>query len=632
MVSSLAKSIIEKHDDFIQPALSKAWEPIFQYFQGQESSDLQSDQFSEDFLSSLFEIFSRSDFVADTISRNPEWLTNWSLEDLQIIKTEEELESTLRNACTNVSDDSELMHHLRAFRNQSMVRILWRDLLNYATLEETLKEVSSLADVCIKVTADVIYQLMVDRYGIPMSRGDNPVAQELIVLGMGKLGACELNVSSDIDLIFAFPEMGMTNHPSKPIENQQFFTKLGQRFICALDQITADGFVFRVDMRLRPYGQSGSLALNFAAFEDYYQNQGREWERFAMIKSRAITGSEGNIERLMDIINPFVFRKYVDFSSFQALRDMKRLIMSEVHRKGGDHNIKLGEGGIREVEFIAQACQLIYGGRDPSLQNPGLLPIFEELKTQEYLPAEWVDELVAANAFLRNLEHAIQGLADKQTQLIPPTDQERLRVAWSVEKSSWEEVEIELNKHRQNVSRIFQDFLHDPEEETTNNNTAKSNWIHLWQARVERSEWISNLENAGFEDPEYTLKKMEDLISSRQYGVMSADAKARLEQFMPLLLDTVSIYPKPSETFGRIMGLVKSILGRTVYMVLLYENPSALKQLCTLCADSPWVADHLAKSPVILDELLNTQSLYTPPAKEELQDELRQQLLRIPER
>lgn len=618
--------LISTYDAIVHTELNKVADAFIDHY----GDDL-AERFDTEFLKAIIDICARSNYVADQLKRHPEWIAEWSMATLNQEWSYETLSQQLNDLFGDSEDEAELWRALRVFRNQTMVHLVWRDLLCIASLEETLSEVSNLADVCIQLAYQRLYDIATKRYGTPMSAGDHPVAQELIVLGMGKLGARELNVSSDIDLIFAFPDSGMTDHPDKPIENHQFFTKLGQRLICALDQVTADGFVFRVDMRLRPYGQSGALALNYAAFEDYYQNQGREWERFAMIKARAITGSAEQVERLQKIIHPFVYRRYVDFSSFHALREMKRLIMSEVHRKGGDQNIKLGEGGIREVEFIAQACQLIYGGKDANLQTPALLPVFQELKEQGYLPEEWVGQLLEANAFLRNLEHAIQGFNDKQTQLIPATDDERLRVAWSMQKNDWEAVQQELNQHRQHVSKIFLDFLHDPEEESDQASSGKSAWLHLWQARVGREEWLKHLNDAGFTDAEEVLDKLESLISSRQYGVMSAEAKRRFEQFMPLLLDTVTHYPNPSITFHRVAALVQAVLGRTVYLVLLYENPEALNQLCQLCSESPWVAEHLAKSPVILDELLNVQSLYSPPAKEELQDELRQQLLRIPE-
>ncbi len=600
----------------------RSWEDI--------ASTIEAARLDQGRLAMLVDACSRSDFVMESLTRYPEWLM--AMEDqpaLPEVFDRDGMQQLLEARVQACEDEPALMAVLRIFRRQQMVRIIWRDVCNLAPLEETLASMSALADICVEQALNRLYAWAVDRFGVPRDRYG--VAQTLIVLGMGKLGASELNVSSDIDLIFAYPASGETDHASKPVDNQQFFNRLGQRLINVLDQQTVDGFVFRVDMRLRPYGGSGALALNFAAFEDYYQNQGREWERFAMIKSRVIAGDRRAGNTLLEIIKPFVYRRYADFSSFQALRDMKRMIMSEVHRKGGNQNIKLGEGGIREIEFIVQACQLIYGGRDTRLQTPALLPVFALLAEEEYLPQEWLVQLREANALLRKVEHAIQGIADQQTQLIPQDTLSRERIAWSSGYENWAALEAELGVQRARVSDIFQQFLREDDDDDTSEQGEESVWLHLWQARGDEEAWCNAFEQAGFEAPGESYALIDEVRHSRQYGVMSSEAKARFEQFLPQLLCVVADGDKPSQTFARVMGFVKAVMGRTVYLVLLYENPGALKILCQLCAESPWIAGHLRKSPVILDELLDAQSLYSPPAKEALQDELRQNLLRIPE-
>jgi glutamate-ammonia-ligase adenylyltransferase len=564
----------------------------------------------------------------------------WSRDDSPLCrsKCEADYQGSLEAVCQGVSDEASLMVALRVFRRQEMMRIVARDLLNLAELEETLADVTALADVSVRFSLNWLYAQLIIKHGVPMSReqrGAPAYPQKMFVLAMGKHGARELNVSSDIDLIFAFPESGETNHPRKPIENQLFFTRLGQRLIHVLDQMTADGFVFRVDMRLRPYGDSGALAMNFSAFEDYYYNQGREWERYAMIKVRVVNPQEDPVQaaKLIDIIRPFVYRKYADFTSIQALREMKRLIMSEVHRKGGDQNIKLGFGGIREIEFIAQACQLIYGGRDESLQLTGLMPVYALLKVNDYLPAEWVDQLVSAYRFLRNLEHAIQGLADQQTQMIPESSESKERVAWSMSFGTWAALALELNTHREAVNACFEGFLSEPEglNDEDKGKGQKGHWLTLWQMSASESEWVDAFREAGFDAPEQSYQELSQLKDNRLFILMSAEARQRFESFLPLLLNEAESTPKPSVTLSRMLGLASAILGRTVYFVLLNENPGALKQLCHLCSESPWISEHIAKSPVILDELLDARTLFQPPNKTELQDELRQQLLRIPE-
>jgi len=627
--------IISKFPVFIQADLQQAWDAISEFYLNNKLWENGQCPWSETFTQDLLTIWSRSDFIKDSCLRYPQWLADLSKDSsvLNSSKTEADYRKQLLLSIQSCSDEAALMLKLREFRRAEMLRLVWRDLLNVAVLEETLADVSALADVCVSVTLDHLYEQLIERYGVPMSKakeGEAEAPQRMLVLGMGKHGAKELNVSSDIDLIFAYPASGMTDHPKKPIENHLFFTRLAQKLIYVLDHINGEGFVFRVDMRLRPYGGSGALALNFAAFEDYYYHQGREWERYAMIKARVVAGDVDQGRQLLNIIRPFVYRKYTDFTSYQALRDMKRMIMAEVHRKGGEQNIKLGRGGIREIEFIAQACQLIHGGRDTSLQYSGLMPVFTLLRDKEYLPGEWVDALMNAYRFLRNMEHAIQGLADKQTQLIPVLSEEKERVAWSLSYNHWHEVEKVMHQHRTAVSQIFEEFLQD-ENESSEPCKQSENWLTLWQGEAEEIDWLSALTDLGFEDASASYYALMTLRDHRMFGVMSADSQRRFECFLPLLLNTVAAHPSPSLTLSRVLELVSVILGRTVYLVLLYENPNALKRLCHLCSESPWISEHLVKSPVILDELLDETSLYQPPNKALLQDELRQQLLRIPE-
>jgi len=632
---SLITSKISTFPEFIQTDLQHAWGVIAEYYLSNDLWENNHCPWEEAFIQDLLTIWSRSDYVKDSCVRYPQWLNELSKENsvLYCSKTETDYHEQLRLRIQCCQDEATLMLTLREFRRAEMLRLIWRDLLNIAELEETLADVSALADVCVSETLDHLYEQLVERYGVPMSKakeGGAAIPQRMLVLGMGKHGAKELNVSSDIDLIFAYPESGITDHSKKPIENHLFFTKLAQKLIYVLDHINGEGFVFRVDMRLRPYGNSGALVLNFSAFEDYYYHQGREWERYAMIKARVVAGDVEQGLQLLNIIRPFVYRKYTDFTSFQALRDMKRMIMAEVHRKGGEQNIKLGQGGIREIEFIAQACQLIYGGRDTNLQHPGLLPVFTMLRAKGYLPGEWVDTLVNAYRFLRNMEHAIQGLADKQTQLIPVSNEEKERVAWSLSYTGWHEAEQAMHQHRTAVSQIFEAFLQDDNKSTEPCKQSDS-WLTLWQRGGEELEWINALQALGFEDASRSYHALMTLRAHRMFGVMSEDSLQRFECFLPLLLNTVAAYPSPSLTLSRVLELVSVILGRTVYLVLLYENPNALKRLCDLCSESPWISEHLVKSPVILDELLDEHSLYQPPNKNLLQDELRQQLLRIPE-
>ncbi|AOY88861.1 bifunctional glutamine synthetase adenylyltransferase/deadenyltransferase [Marinobacter salinus] len=547
--------------------------------------------------------------------------------------TPEYLRQRWREYLATVDGEPSLHSALRQFRRESQFRIIWRDVLRWADLAETMAATSSFADTCIEGALEWLYDDSCEQSGTPW--GSDPVTgedvpQRMVVLGMGKLGGRELNVSSDIDLIFAFPGQGETRGGRRALDNQTFFIRLGQRLIQALDQITADGFVFRVDMRLRPYGQSGALALSFSALETYYQDQGRDWERYAMVKARVVAGDQEAGRVLMESLRPFVYRKYIDFSAFESLRSMKAMISREVRRKGLEDNIKLGSGGIREIEFVVQAFQLIRGGRDRELQQRELLLILEELEALELLPSQVVGELREAYVFLRNLEHALQGLEDKQTQLLPDNDLNRARVALIMGFDGWPACEKVLDGHRQRVATHFANIIATEESEEAGVPALDEAWYELWLAEVDEAASVKWLAGNGYEDAAASYRALTDLRENRTVQTMQTQGRKRLNQFMPMLLEALAQVDNPSETLSRVLQLVEAILRRTAYMVLLLENPGACTQLVRLCSESPWIARQLAETPLLLDELLNAESLYHPPAKAELQDDLRQQMLRIP--
>jgi glutamate-ammonia-ligase adenylyltransferase len=351
----------------------------------------------------LTRVLGGSDFVAEQAARDAPMLLELAASgELERRLAPGELRAQLDAALQGCESEDELARRLRRYRNRQQSRIIWRDISRQADLAETCRDLSDLADASIDLAYHWLYARQCVQSGTPVGRRSGE-QQHLVILGMGKLGAHELNLSSDIDLIFAYPEGGETEGARRPLDNQEFFTRLGQKLIKALDALTADGFVFRVDMRLRPYGSSGPLVYSFNAMEQYYQDQGRDWERYAMIKARVVAGDQVAGERLQQMLRPFVYRRYLDFSAIEALRTMKQLIQQEVRRKGMAENIKLGAGGIREVEFIAQAFQLIHGGRDLSLQQRPLLRVLDTLAGQGYLPPAVVGELAEGYRFLRYL-------------------------------------------------------------------------------------------------------------------------------------------------------------------------------------------------------------------------------------
>jgi glutamate-ammonia-ligase adenylyltransferase len=577
-----------------------------------------------------------SDFFADQVVRDPQMLLDLvSSGQLERSFAAGELRAQIEAAMQTAETEDELGRQLRRQRTRHQVRIIWRDLTRQADLVETCRDLSDMADACIDLAYHWLYQRHSQQFGIPTGRRSGE-PQHMVILGMGKLGAVELNLSSDIDLIFGYPEGGETVGVKRPLDNQEFFIRLGQRLIKALDPITVDGFVFRVDMRLRPYGSSGALVLSFNALEQYYQDQGRDWERYAMIKARVVGGDQVAGAQLLDMLRPFVYRRYLDFSAIEALRTMKQLIQQEVRRKGMVENIKLGSGGIREVEFIAQAFQLIHGGRDLSLQQRPLLKVLHTLEGQGYLPAAVISELHEGYEFLRYTEHAIQAIADRQTQMLPDGDQDQARIAFMLGFDDWASFHAQLMYWRGRVSWHFRQVIADPDDEDGDEDddsemAVGGEWSPLWEDSQDEGAACRQLADAGFSDATQALKRLTDLRSSPQLRAMQRLGRERLDAFIPRLLAQAVEHENPDLVLERVLPLVEAVARRSAYLVLLTENPSALRRLLTLCAASPWIAEQIARFPLLLDELLNEGRLFRPPLAPELAAELRERLTRIPE-
>ncbi len=593
---------------------------------------------AEDFSSQLTRAFVGSEYLAKTCIQYPQLLLDLIASGELFSPLRERGYVDLVAAAGACQTDVELDKVLRRHRHKAMVRIIWRDLNRMASMEETTAELSRFADTAIQQAAAFHYRQLVIQHGVPMGQHSG-LAQPFIVLGMGKLGAFELNVSSDIDLIFTYPEAGHTTNDARQISNQEFFVKLGQRVIKSLDLQTADGFVFRVDMRLRPHGQSGALTLNFDAMEDYYQTQGRDWERYAMIKARAVAAEGGEqadqaVSALMELLLPFTYRQYIDFSVIEALRDMKSLIHRQVQRKGMNLDVKLGEGGIREIEFVVQAFQLIRGGRDARLRERQVCKMLPFLERENYLPPGAGSALLAAYKFLRNTEHAIQAFQDRQTQSLPSDELGKLRLAWVMGYASWDAFFEALDAHRTRVNEEFRAVIAAPEDNQSTSTKGAEPWIGLWDGTLTGDEAQRFLTAQGCDAPEQLLQLLQQSRESRAVLSMQASSRTRLDSFMPRLLSVLSRQAANgeagmAETLSRILPLVESIARRSAYLVLLVENPTALHQLVKLCSVSPWIADQLSRHPALLDELLTPESLYAPPDKDALRDDLRREVLRL---
>ncbi len=574
---------------------------------------------------SLGKVWACSPFVARHCCRYPALLTDLQNSgELQGSSDEQRILNRIRTASTECQDEQALMQMLRVIRNREMVRIAWRDIAGWAALPETLRDLSLLADASLQVSLDWLAEKLTPLYGTPQNKAGE--AQSMFVIAMGKLGAGELNYSSDIDLIFCFTARGDTQGGKRSISNDEYFNKLAKQLIRVINDITPDGFVFRVDMRLRPFGDSGPLVTSMDAMEGYYEAHARDWERYAMIKARICAGNFEQGAELMKFLRPFVYRRYIDFGALEALREMKQLINDEVMRKGIDQNVKLGAGGIREIEFIGQVFQLIRGGREPSLRLRSILRILPGLSNLGLLPEQTVSELLDAYCFLRNSEHRLQQIHDQQTQTLPETDIDRARVSLGMGFTNWDDFILQLDQHRGRVIGHFSDLLRPPEQEDEAEVKQLETMSSLWHGNLTGSDAEQVLTERGFESPTEILEKITLLREMRTTRQLSQQGRERLDRLMPLVLDAASDSEEPSLTLERLLRLIETIARRSTYLTLLTENPSALTQLVQLFAESSWVAEQIIAHPLLLDELIDPRVLYAPPAAPELQKDLHRRL------
>ena len=522
----------------------------------------------------------------------------------------------------DIVDDAALKRALRLLRKNVMLRMMVRDLNGLADLAEVMKTCTVLAEVAISFALKYLDRWQRELYGDAV--GESGVAQELVVVGMGKLGGRELNVSSDVDLIFAYAEDGATTGP-KSITNHEYFSRLGKRLISAIGEATADGFVFRVDMRLRPNGDSGPLVGSFAALEEYYQTQGREWERYAWIKGRSIYpdgGPAGPAAELEALLKPFVFRRYLDFGAFSSMRELKVQIQREVNRRDMHDNIKLGPGGIREIEFIAQVFQLIRGGHDISLQTRPTLAVLQLLKEKNLLPEAAVEELATAYVFLRNLEHRLQYQQDAQTQTLPVDDDSRARIAAAMNFPDWPAFSAELACHLANVERHFSEVFSAPETPST-----KHPMTEVWQeGALPESEALQRLAAQGYQQAEESWQRLQALRTCSRYRQLPQVSRERFDTLMPTVIETAGGLPNPDATLARVIGLLETICRRASYLALLEEYPEALTLVVRLASASPWLANYLSQHPILLDELLDVRSFYDAPDFATLRNDLQRLL------
>jgi glutamate-ammonia-ligase adenylyltransferase len=500
-------------------------------------------------------------------------------------------------AAAPADDETALKARLRRLRQRVLLRVMARDLGGLADLAEVCGTMSDLAEESIATALDWADAQLAAEFGRP--RGAAGAAQKLTVVAMGKLGGRELNVSSDIDLVFLYPEEGETDG-ARRVSNHEYFARAGRKLIALLAEVTEDGFAFRVDMRLRPYGESGPLVASFEALENYLVAQGREWERYAWIKARALTGERD--AELAAIVRPFVYRKYLDYATLAAMRRLHAEVRREVERRELADHIKLGPGGIREIEFVAQALQLVRGGRDPELAVRPTLEVLERLAARRVLPEEAARELSAAYVFLRGVEHRLQYLDDRQTHSLPGDEPDRGTIAAMCGYASWGEFAARLAETRASVTRHFQAVF----AETLGDDAGG-----LWQN--DRAAMQAALAACGFRDAAASAARLAALRAGQRYAQLPEDSRRRFDALVPALARAAAATPDPDATLARGLDLVEAVARRAAYLALLAEHPEALERIARIVSASSWAAEFVTRHPLLLDELLDDRVLYAPP-------------------
>jgi [glutamine synthetase] adenylyltransferase / [glutamine synthetase]-adenylyl-L-tyrosine phosphorylase len=592
---------------------------------------------------SLDAVLAASDFVADSLARDAA-LAKWLIDEgaLERALAPGEMASRIDATLRPAADLEQFMAALRRQRLREMLRIAWRDLAGLASLSETFADTSGFAELAIRAAVDFGGRELAPTYGEPRSAAGD--VQPLIVIGMGKLGGGELNFSSDIDLIFVFPEKGETTG-ARSIDNEDFFTRLGRLVIRILGERTADGIVFRVDMRLRPFGDSGPLTVSAAFLDNYLQTHGRDWERYAWVKARALTGGDAWKHIHAESVRPFVYRRYLDFGVFEALREMKALIEKEVARRDLAQHVKLGPGGIREIEFIVQAFQLIRGGQDRRMQTQSLLQALPQLAGGKLLPARVAQELEAAYLFLRRLENRLQMLGDSQVHAVPADAWTRDRIAGALSFDDWQSCAAQLDLHRACVTRAFQEVMFARDEAAGAEPADVRGVVDAWVRGAEGEQLAAALAARGFREPAAAGALLAEFRASGTLRRLDAVGRSRLDALVPRLVSSIADLrpgsmpdhpaglPAPSQVdvLRRVLKVLEAIGSRSAYFALLNENAGVRRRLVELAGLGEFLATQIASHPLLLDELLDDSTGGLPPPRAELEAEVAARLAHLAE-
>jgi [glutamine synthetase] adenylyltransferase / [glutamine synthetase]-adenylyl-L-tyrosine phosphorylase len=546
-------------------------------------------------LAKLRRVAVASDFAIEVLARQPDLLATLAADDGAAPVAPPDLVP---------GQGEEWPRLLRRYRRAESTRLVWRDVLGLDDVDATLAGTTRLAESCLQLALAALEVQFEDRHGLVRAEGgaDSEEPVRLVVFALGKLGGGELNFSSDIDLVYAYEHGGTSDGP-RPLAAEDYFARQGQALARLLDETTADGFCHRVDLRLRPYGNAGRVALSFSAMEQYFQREGRDWERYAWQKARPVAGDGRAGQRLLDTLRPFVYRRYIDYGALDGLREMKATIAAEVARKELADDIKRGPGGIREIEFLAQALQLIRGGREPVLRERRLVPALRALEHARQVEPAAADALVDAYRFLRRLENRLQMLRDAQTHVLPEDAVDRARVALALDWADWDALRTALDTHRARVSEEFGALL----AARAGHARASGDLSGYWRALPDGGD-AQALADAGYGDATGVDSALRDFVRAPGVRDLSDASRARLDRVMPVLLQATATSTEPVLALRRLLALLHNILRRASYLALLDEEPPALARLVDVVTRSALLAERLAAHPLLLDELLDARA------------------------
>jgi glutamate-ammonia-ligase adenylyltransferase len=579
----------------------------------------------DDMLETLVRLCGCSEFGANTFLKEWTWLFEHQ-EVLQVPPDSAELAAFADQIATSLEPIDVVKSKMRRFRNRFFLHVLWREYAGVATLNESLFAISELADQLLRAAACYAETSLQERFG--QVRDDDAAPVSIVILGMGKLGGRELNLSSDIDLIFLHPG-GNDSDGARSLSAHEFFTRVSRLIVALIEEPTADGFVFRIDTRLRPFGDSGPPVTSFAALESYLVQHGRGWERYAYVKARAVgpVPPAAVQQDLYDnLITPFVYRRYLDYGVFESLREMRALIAAEVQRRDLADNIKLGPGGIREIEFSVQSMQLVRGGSRPELQGRELQTILPQLTGRHGMDTDDTSRLQSAYEFLRRLENFIQAIRDQQTHDLPTDPVDQARLATAMRYPSWTELLAGLDVHRHNVAQQFEKIAF-REKASDESDGLRDRFAELWNSSAVAADWSDTLQEQGYVDARALATAITAFKNTASHA--GSAASKRLQQFIPNVLFLLKDIATPIIALQRVLRVAEQVLRRSAYLALLNENTQALDKLVGLCSRSAYVAGQVARYPVLLDELLDARIYSETTTRDGLEEELRERMLTV---